>query len=56
MGRKTELLARSSPGRTLVSRSGARAPSALARHECAIRLFSHPLHAHHAPAADGHHH
>ncbi len=56
MGRRSALLARSSPDRALVFWSGAPAASALARHAFAIRLFSHSLHAHHAPAADGHHH
>jgi len=55
MGRKTEVPVLSSRGCTLVSWSGAPAAFAPAP-ECAIRLFSHPLHAHHAPAADGHHH
>ncbi|HSD50174.1 MAG TPA: hypothetical protein VLG48_02110 [Candidatus Methylomirabilis sp.] len=56
MGRRREVLARSSPGRALVSWIGAPAASSLACPECALRLVSHSLHAHHAPAADGHHH
>jgi hypothetical protein len=56
MGRRSEWLARTSPGRARISRIGAPAASPLARHERALRLFSHLRHAHHAPSADGHHH
>jgi hypothetical protein len=56
MGRKTEVPPLSSQGRKLVSWRGAPAASALAIRDRAAWMFPHPLHAHHALTAAGHHH